>query len=199
MFNKFINQIKEQGDLNEAEIAYLKEHAKIVICKRHEEIISAGKMVKDIYFVIDGCVRMFYNVDGNHKTAFFYNSGDFIWTGRDANSPIQKNYETIEDTVLVKINKQIVYDLMESSANLESIIRYYKERELIAYQHLIAHFITLSPEERFLHLVENNKALVQRVPQQYIASYLGVSAETLSRIKRRVYEKEKEAMLMSTF
>lgn len=71
MFDRFINQIDKQGNLSKTEITYLKEHTKIRFYKKREEILSAGKIVKNIYFVIDGCVRLFYNVDGKDKTAFF--------------------------------------------------------------------------------------------------------------------------------
>ena len=76
---------------------------------------------------------------------------------------------------------------MEQSVNFQQITRIEREQELIAYQKLLAYFITLSPDERFIKLMETNNSLFQRVPQQHIATYLGVSAETLSRIKKRVY------------
>jgi len=181
MFEKFIQQIDSKGKLTMEELAYLREHSKIRFCKKGDEILRAGKIAKNIYFVLDGCVRLFYNVDGKDKTAFFYKEGDFIWANKSLrhNIPTQKNYEAIEDTILVQIDKQIAFDFIESSRNFDSITRNYKDQELIAYQHLIAHFITLSPEGRFLHLIETNKLLIQRVPQHFIASYLGVSSETI--------------------
>ena len=63
------------------------------------------------------------------------------------------------------------------------------EDELIHYQRMIASFVTKSAEDRFLELIETNPQLFLKVPQQYIATYLGVSPETLSRIKRRVAKK----------
>ena len=191
MFDKFIELIKENVTLNESEISYLKKHARVRFYKKGKTVLSAGKIVKNIFFVVDGCVRLYYNVDGKDKTAFFYYEGEFIWANKSLRHevPTQKNYEAIEDTVLIQIDKKIAHDMMELSPNFELVTRIGKEHELIAYQQLIAYFITLSPEERFLKLLETNKKLFQRVPQQYIASYLGVSAETLSRIKKRVYER----------
>ena len=197
MFDRFIELVNKHGKLEDTEIRYLQEHVKIGFYKKNETILSAGKIVRNIYFVMDGCVRLFYNVDGKDKTAFFYNKEDFIWAGKNGKHevPTQKNYEAIEDTVLVQIDKRIAYNLMESSPNFELITRLGKEQELIAYQQLIAYFITLSPEERFIKLLETNKSLFQRVPQQYLASYLGISPETLSRIKKRVYIKSRKYIL----
>ena len=189
MFEKFINQINQYGALDESEIQYLREHSKIKFYKKSEIILSYGNIQRSIYFVLDGCIRLFYNVYGKDKTAFFYNEGDFIWAHKvqSKDIPIQKNYEALENTIIVQIDKNAVYDLIKQSTNFQQIARTGEEQELIAYQQLLIYFITLSPEERFVKLLETNNSLFQRVPQQHIATYLGVSAETLSRIKKRVY------------
>ena len=194
MFNKFIELVGKHGNLDNSDINYLREHAKITIYKKGESVLTAGKIVRNIYFVLDGCIRLFYDVEGKDKTAFFYHEGSFIWASKSLKYeiPTQKNYEAIEDSVIVKIDKKVLYELMKLSPNFEMITWKEKEQELITYQQLLTYFITLSPEKRFMKLLETNKLLFQRVPQQYIASYLGVSAESLSRIKRRVYEKHRE-------
>ncbi len=196
MFEKFIEQVNQQGKLNERDINYLREHIKIKFYRKNETIINAGKIVRNIYFVLDGCVRLFYNADGKDKTAFFYQEGSFIWVNMSLKHevPTQKNFDAIEDTVLIQISKQAVQELLEKSPRFEQITRLGKEKELIAYQQQIAYFVTLSAEERFIKLFETNRGLFQQVPQQHIASYLGVSAETLSRIKKRVYEKHRDTI-----
>ena len=196
MFEKFIESINKSTCLSEDDICYLRKQSKIKKYTKGETIISSGIIVKHIYVVLEGCVRLYYNVDGKDKTAFFYNEGDFIWANKSLNNdePTQKNFEDIEDYTIIQIDKSAFYQLVESSTSFETVTKYEKERELMAYQQQIAYFITLSPEERFIKLLETNGVLFQRVSQQYIASYLGVSAETLSRIKKRVFEKYKEEM-----
>lgn len=196
MFEKFINQITQQGNLNDSEINYLRDHTKIQFYRKNETIIQAGKIVRNVYFVLDGCVRLYYNVDGKDKTAFFYQQGNFIWANKSLKNqvPTQKNFDAVEDTILIQIDKEALYELTQMSPEFEQITRLGKEKELIAYQQQIAYFVTLSPEERFMKLFETNRQLFQQVPQQYIASYLGVSAETLSRIKKRVYVKHKDVL-----
>ncbi|PLX17922.1 MAG: Crp/Fnr family transcriptional regulator [Marinilabiliales bacterium] len=196
MIDKFIEQLSKERDLTQEEIHYLQQHAIVLSFKNRQPILSDGTNVKSIYFVICGCVRLFYNIDGNEKTAFFYTDGDIIWADKNIQSkiPAQKNYQATEDTVIVEINKNVLFKLMQSSFNFSEIVRNYKEKELIACQQLIADFITLSPEERFLNLMQKNKLLFTKSPQQYIASYLGVSSETLSRIKKRVYDRQKHEL-----
>ena len=193
MFDKFINELRKLGNLNQQEIEFLQEHAIIKIYNKNENILSSGSCSKCIYFVLDGCIRLHYYVEGKDKTAFFYNEGNFIWTSNTNNQLYlgNKNFETIEDTILVQIDIKNAQYLIESSSNFDAIRRISKDQELASYQALIASFITLSPEERYLRLFESNKTLFQKVPQQHIASYLGVSAETLCRIKKRIYDKNR--------
>ncbi len=189
MFNKFVDQLSNYGKLNDEELFYLKKHSKIRFFIKNEIILREGNNLNNIYFIIDGCARLFYHVNGKDKTAFFYNEGNFIWpgTGLKHSVPTQKNFKTIEDSILIQINKDIIQKLINSSGNFEMIVRNAREKELIESQLLIEKFITLSPKERFLNLMETNSNLFQRVAQQHIASFLGISPESLSRIKKRVY------------
>ena len=66
------------------------------------------------------------------------------------------------------------------------------EEELATYQNMVASFITLTPEQRYLQFLEQKGELQQRLPQHYIASYLGISADSLSRIKKRLLLKKQQ-------
>ncbi|WP_044203262.1 Crp/Fnr family transcriptional regulator [Flammeovirga sp. OC4] len=158
-----------------------------------EVIFSEGKISDEIYFVTKGCVRLFYNVDGNDKTAFFYTEGQFICAGESYtyNVPAIENYQALEETEIYVFTKTMIERLIGGFPKLEIIARVATENELITYQKVLASFITKSAEERYQDLLKTKGDLVQRVPQQYIASFLGVSPETLSRIKARIYKKER--------
>lgn len=158
---------------------------------KNEIIFTAGKISNEIYFVSKGCVRLFYNVDGEEKTAFFYTEGQFICAGESYTYNVQakENYQSIEKSEIYILKKANIEKLLTISSKFELIARIATENELIICQKIIASFITKSAEERYIELLKTNRILFQRVPQQYIASFLGVSPETLSRIKRRVFEK----------
>lgn len=79
--------------------------------------------------------------------------------------------------------------MLQKDSKFEAIGRIATENELIASQKIIASFVTQTAEERYLELLESNSELFQNVPQQYIASFLGVSPETLSRIKSRILKR----------
>lgn len=191
MFDKFLKLLRLYATLSETEVDYLKQHIPLRTYKKNELVFTEGRVSKTIYFVVQGCLRLFYTPGGKDKTAFFYTEGQFICAGESYTFqvPARENYQAIEDTVLMHFDKQVADKLVELSPTFEVIARIATENELITCQKIIASFVTQSPENRYLELVETNGALFQRVPQQYIASFLGVSPETLSRIKKRVLEK----------
>jgi CRP-like cAMP-binding protein len=81
--------------------------------------------------------------------------------------------------------------LLEQIPKLELLARLVMEEELSIYQEIIASLITLSPQERYNKLIKKDPKLVQRIPQYYLATYLGITPESLSRIRKRIKEKDR--------
>lgn len=189
---RLIENINLYTQLSDAEIDLLQNAVEKRVYHKNEIIFTEGKISDEIYFVTKGCVRLFYNVDGNEKTAFFYTEGQFICAGESYtfNVPAIENYQAIEQTEIFVFTKSANERLLQELPKFEVIARIATENELITCQKVIASFVTKSAEERYLDLLNTQGDLFQRVPQQYIASFLGVSAETLSRIKSRVLKKK---------
>ncbi len=190
--DKLIENIKAYTTLNEEELTLLEDTTEKRVFKKNEIIFTEGIISEEIYFVTKGCVRLFYNVDGNDKTAFFYTEGQFICAGESYtyNIPAIENYQAIEQTEIYVFTKKNIEELLSKAPKFEIIARIATENELITCQKVIASFVTKSPEQRYKDLLNTQGELFQRVPQHYIASFLGVSPETLSRIKARVFKKE---------
>ena len=168
---RLIENIQLYTSLDKDEIDLLREAVDKKSFRKNEMIFTEGKIANDIFFVTKGCVRLFYNVDGNDKT------------------PAIENYQAIENTEIFVFGKSKINRLLEQAPKFEVIARIATENELITCQRVIASFVTKSAEERYVDLLNTQGELFQRVPQQYIASFLGVSPETLSRIKTRVFNK----------
>tara|TARA_R110002111_G_scaffold212848_6_gene276067 strand:- start:3897 stop:4478 length:582 start_codon:yes stop_codon:yes gene_type:complete len=188
---RLIENIQLYTSLDKDEIDLLREAVDKKSFRKNEMIFTEGEIANDIFFVTKGCVRLFYNVDGNDKTAFFYTEGQFICAGESYtfNIPAIENYQAIENTEIFVFGKSKINRLLEQAPKFEVIARIATENELITCQRVIASFVTKSAEERYVDLLNTQGELFQRVPQQYIASFLGVSPETLSRIKTRVFNK----------
>jgi CRP-like cAMP-binding protein len=188
---RLIESIEFYVSLNTNEIALLKNSIEKKTYEKNESIFTQGKISDKIYFITNGCVRLFYNVDGIDKTAFFYTEGQFICAGESYtfNIPAVENYQAVEQTEIYEFTKSKIEELLIKVPKMEVIARIATENELITCQKVIASFVTKSAEERYIDLLNTQGELFQRVPQQYIASFLGVSPETLSRIKKRVHKK----------
>lgn len=177
--------------LNEYDIELLKKTIDRRVYNKNEFLFNEGIVANESYFVERGCVRLFYNVEGNDKTAFFYTEDQFICAGESYtyNIPAAENYQAVEQTEILIFTKEKTEKLLIEAPKFEIIARIAVENELIMCQKLIASFVTKSAEERYINLLNTQGELFQRVPQQYIASFLGISPETLSRIKTRVLNK----------
>jgi CRP-like cAMP-binding protein len=191
--DKLIDNIQLYASLSEQEIQLLRNAVDKKVYTKNELIFKEGNVSDEIYFVTKGCVRLFYNVDGTDKTAFFYTEGQFICAGESYtfNIPASENYQAVEQTEIFVFTKSKIDVLLKEIPKFEIIARIATENELITCQKVIASFVTKSAEERYIDLLSTQGELFQRVPQQYIASFLGVSPETLSRIKARVLNKNR--------
>ncbi|MGG8495844.1 Crp/Fnr family transcriptional regulator [Tenacibaculum sp. TC6] len=189
--HQLIENIKAYTPLTKQEIELLTTSTVKRTFKKNELIFSEGKVANDIFYVSKGCVRLFYNANGTDKTAFFYVEGQFICAGESYtfNIPAIENYQAVEETELFVFNKAAIEQLLLKAPKFELIARIAVENELITCQKVIASFVTKSAEERYIDLLTTQGDLFLRVPQHYIASFLGVSPETLSRIKTRVHKK----------
>lgn len=99
-YEKLIENIKLYSSLHEKEIQLLQNVVDRKIYKKNEIIFTEGKISNEIYFVTKGCIRLFDNVEGNDRTAFFYTEGKFICAGESYtyNIPASENYQAVEET-----------------------------------------------------------------------------------------------------
>jgi len=192
MFDEFASIINEKYEpLKESELNALQDYAIFRSYKKNEIILAESSLSQTIFFVLKGYLRVYYDIRGIDKTTFFHSKGKFVWTGNQDTFQLacKENYQALETTTLVHFDPSKIEQLFKLFPKLERIARLGAEKGLREYQQFTASLLLLSPEERFLQLMKVNKELFQRAPQKHIASYLGISPETLSRIKKRVYIK----------
>lgn len=192
MSDIFLEYIEKRAPLELAEKDFLLSQMELRRFKKGEYLLEEGQISDTFYFNIEGCIRLFYNIEGEERTAYFYTEGQFI-SAYDSfinRIPAQQNFQAIEDSLTVAIDVQLAAKLLSHSPKFEVLARIAMEEELIACQSIIASFITKSPEERYLQLMKSRRDYFQRIPQHYIASFLGIKPESLSRIKKRLIERK---------
>jgi CRP-like cAMP-binding protein len=177
-------------DLKEKEV--IKELIELRKVDKNCLLLSEGEISSEFYFIIKGGIRLFYTNDAVEKTAFFYFENTFVssyesFTKRTA---AKHNLQAVEDTIVAVISFEVAYRLIELFPKFEFLARVMMEEELIVYQEIISSFVTLSAEERYIKLIKENNQILNRIPQHQLATYIGVTPETLSRIRRRILPKD---------
>ncbi len=159
--------------------------------QKGELLLSEGDNAAQSYAVVTGCIRQYYLVDGEEKTTFFYTEGQSIFAPNSTSNRIPAKYylSCVEDTTLTVITLTNQLEMYRRFPMLESLSRNSLQEELHNYQEMLANYITTNPEERYLNLLKHRPELLHRVPQYQLASYLGVTAESLSRIRKRIFIK----------
>jgi len=154
-------------------------------------LLEEGKVSGQYIFIEKGCVRLFFNNDGNDKTVqfFFENEGLTSFESFVNNAPSAFTIETIEPSVVYLLPKQYVIQLMDELSHEPDFLKMMMQLSSLRQTHYINEFVSFirdTPEERYQKLLTERPHIVQRVPQHYIASYLGVSTVHLSRIKSKL-------------
>lgn len=154
-------------------------------------LLEEGKISQQYIFIEKGCVRIFFNNNGDDKTVqfFFENEGLTSLESFVNNTPSQFTVETIEPSVLYLLPKKYVLQLMAELSREPDFMPMFLQISAGRQTHYINEFVSFirdTPEQRYLKLLQERPHIVQRVPQHYIASYLGVSTVHLSRIKSKL-------------
>lgn len=155
------------------------------------KLLEEGKRSKHYIFIEKGCIRTFFNKNGEDITVqfFFENEGLSSLDSFVNNVPSQVTLETIEPSVLYLLAKEHVYQLLEEVSHEPGFLQMFLQITSQRQTHYSNEFVSLirdTPEQRYLNLVNNRPHIIQRVPQHYIASYLGISKVHLSRIKSKL-------------
>ena len=187
----FTDFISEYVSLSTEEIEFISSKVDVKDYKAGHLLLQAGQYSNLAYFNIRGCVRLYYLVDGDEKTTFFYTENQFITSIRSFNENVSANHylECIEDCTLVLMTHQAEEEILKKYPKLEAFARVSMQQELANYQDMLSSYIISNPEERYLNLLKNTPNLLQRVPLYQLATYLGITPESLSRIRKRISKK----------
>ena len=159
--------------------------------KKGTTLLKEGQKSKDSYFVIKGCIRTYYIIDGEEKTTAFYTEMEGLTPPCViSKTPSEYYVSCIEDSILLVSNSDMEGEINRKFPKFDTMCRILSE-ELLAKQRIdFDAFKTSSPEQRYLNLLQKRPDLVQRVPQHQLASYLGIKPQSLSRLRARILEKK---------
>lgn len=159
--------------------------------KKGTILLKEGQRSQESYFVLNGCIRVYYVIDGEEKTTAFYTEMEAL-TPPCVITKMPSEYvvSSLEDSILLVSNSDMEEEVNHKFPKFELMCRMLSE-ELLAKERIDFHeFKTSSPEQRYLNLLQKRPDLIQRVPQHQLASYLGIKPQSLSRLRARILEKK---------
>lgn len=158
--------------------------------KKGTVLFKQGDVPTKCYFILKGCVRQ-YSIDeeGREVTSNFYTEEQAItiFNHHKQDKSSDYTFTCVEDCEMVVGDLDKEVDMYTKYTQLESMTRRMIEENFSQVQEEFAAFIASSPEERFKALLRKRHSLIDRVPQHQLASYLGMTPESLSRIKKRLH------------
>lgn len=178
-------------ELTADEVRVIEEEIIIATYKKGTILLREGDISRECFFILKGCIRQFQQINGEEKTTAFYTEYEPVvsFTSYAQEIPATHGFACVEETTTVVGTPESEAELYSKFPRFESLTRVLMGQDHGKTQELLATFITSSPEERYLHLLTNRPQLLQRVPQHQIASYIGMTPESLSRMKRRILKK----------
>ena len=190
------------------EISYLTPKEKDVmveetIIEEYEKgaiLLRQGQVPTKCFMVVEGCVREYTLRNGEEKTTGFFTEGDKITphTYSEDGDPSEHFLECLEDSVITTSDRNFEKRLLKLLPRLAEVMPEFVVEELKKAKSEWTRFVTSSPEERYVHLMETRPSLFNRVAHHQIASYLGMQPQSLSRIRKRVFHKETNGSSLSS-
>lgn len=161
--------------------------------RKKEFLLQGGKICNFVGFIADGTIRHFHIKDGVEKTCdiSFENSWATDFQSFIRNTPCTMNLQAMEETTIFIIKKENLHKLYYECNKFETFGRLMAEEVAHRATEIAISLSSKKPEERFKNLLKKQPIVFQRVQQKYIASFLGISPESLSRIRKRVATKSK--------
>lgn len=178
--------------LTEAERREMGTLLEVVTLPKGSMLLREGEIASRCYFVLKGCVRQYHLADGEEKTTAFFTENRAVvdFMGYTQQVPGKHFWVCLEPCTLLVGDQASERRMYERFPALEAITRNLMAQDYGRTQEAFAEFIASSPEQRYRRLLETEPALFQRVPQRLLAGYLGISPESLSRIRKRILGKD---------
>ncbi|MCC9044213.1 Crp/Fnr family transcriptional regulator [Myroides sp. M-43] len=162
------------------------------VMKKGEEILSLGEVCDYVGLVRTGSLRMYYiDAEGRDVSFSFYLSDDVFtnYEGLLTNTPSQLIIVAVEETEVELIRKVDLFEYYERSLEGQRLGRLMADQIFLEAKKRIDFLLFLTPEQRYLQLVNTSPKVFDYIPQKHIASYIGVKPQSLSRIRKRLSEK----------
>jgi len=188
MHEKLLKHFFNIQPLLDKEIEAIDETMTIQDLKKGTVLLKEGQTSAKAYFVLEGIIRQYYLIDGEEKTTDFFVDEQWVVSLNtiNLNSPSKQYLECCTDCSVLMGDSEKGEDLYKKYPNLETLSRKLMTNVFLEQQNKLEAFTINTPIVRYQNLIAARPDLIQRIPQYQIASYIGVTPESLSRIRKRI-------------
>jgi CRP-like cAMP-binding protein len=151
-------------------------------------LLREGEIPWRIFFIEKGCLRTAINSHGKDVTTQFFLEGSAVASieGFRTNCPSPISIRAVEQSTVLVLLKTDFDKILHDLPDAKDFLLELAFRRFMDYSHLFTSYLTQTPRQRYLALLKEHPEIVQRIPQHYIASYLGITPVSLSRIRNRL-------------
>ena len=180
-----LTQLTNYYSLSESANTALQDCLKKISLAKGDYLLSEGKVCKQLYFLEKGALRGFYNLEGKEITHWFGFENDFVTSFHSfiKQEPAVENIQLLEGSILWAISKEQLKELFNQHHEIERLVRIVYEKYYLRLEERFVNAQFKTARERYENLLLETPHILERVTLGYIASYLGITQETLSRIR----------------
>lgn len=187
----FRNYLKSFVSFSDEEWTVFSERLYLKHLKKKDLFVESGHICKEVGFILTGSLRYLHVKDGAEITAYFSFENDLASSYKSflTQKASLVSVEATENTELIVFSYSDYKILLHDSRvmlRMEQFGRMVAEALICCYEDRVFSFVTQTPEERYLQLLKSGKDILNRIPQHYIANYLGITPVSLSRIRKRI-------------
>src|ERR1043165_7239426 len=186
MDDAVIKFIERYVSLTPEEIDIILDQNLIKSYRKDAILLAEGEQARECYFILSGCVRSYYLIDGEEKTTDFYTEMQGITpVSYVMKQPSEYFLSCLEESVISVATPEMSQRLLERVPKLNGMVTQMQAELLVKNQVTFDSFKNLSPEARYLKFMEARPDLMNRIPLGHLATYLGITPVSLSRIRKR--------------
>jgi CRP-like cAMP-binding protein len=186
---ELIEYILQFGNLNQQQIDLISKKATELELRKDEYYLEAGKIARQFGFIVAGIARVcYYNNKGEEITKYFIEENNILVNVESFENEIPSSgyVQAVTDCRVIVFSKQDWQELLNTIVGLDNIVHKITSKALLQKIERISPLVAEDATTRYLQFIEKYPSLANRIPLSYIASYLGITQSSLSRIRKNI-------------
>lgn len=185
---KLRRKLEEKVTISESEWEFIASRLEVKTYKKKEFLIKSNTIENKIHFILEGVFRMFIDLPEKDITVDFGFPNNFIssYSSFLTQNPSVSCIQSLTKSKVIYITREDLDEIYKQTKVGESIGRVFAEEFFRYKSKRELSFLIESPTDRYLNLVKEQQQLIQEIPQKYLASYIGITPQALSRIRAKI-------------